>query len=229
MRREITAEQQRKIVSKNLNALLEKTNKKKADVANDFQKHGISETTVYSWFNGKKYPRIDKIQLLADYFGVLKSDITEDKHNDNTSFLRNLLQLPLYGSIGAGVLASIDGITPENVERIAIPTQFLGKYATCPDLFSMIVNGESMNKVIHHGSIVIARPLELNQYKNGDIVIFSYNNEYSLKRYSPHELEGYVLFKSESTDPSFKDIPIPYNATNELKIYGKVVYYGNTL
>ena len=69
-KREISATEQRQIVAKNLNSLLEKNNKKKIDVFKDLEKYGVSETTVYSWFNGKKYPRIDKIQLLADYFGV---------------------------------------------------------------------------------------------------------------------------------------------------------------
>lgn len=229
MKKQITAEQQRQIVSKNLNELLRKTARKKVDVANDLQKHGISETTVYSWFNGKKYPRIDKIQLLADYFGVLKSDITEEKSNEIKKVVSRSIEIPLYGSVAAGALASVEMVTKDDVEYISIPGQFLGKYSNCSRLFSMVVNGDSMNKVIKHGSIVIAKPLEFDQYKDGDIVIFSYNNEYSLKRFSPNTLDGYILFKSESTDPNFKDIAVPYDATNDLKIYGKVVYYGNTL
>ena len=30
------------------------------------------------WVNGKKYPRIDRIEKLAIYFGVSKSDLIED-------------------------------------------------------------------------------------------------------------------------------------------------------
>ena len=229
MKKEITAEQQRQIVAKNLNTLLNKTNKKKVDVANDFRKYNISETTVYSWFNGKKYPRIDKVQLLADYFGVLKSDITEEKRNYNKNFNHDIIQIPFYGDVAAGALATVDCVVADDVKYIEIPSIFLGKYSSCSDLFAMMVNGESMNKVINHESIIIAKPMQLNQYKDGDIVIFSYNNEYSLKRFSPNELEGYVLFKSESTDPSFKDIPIPIDAMDELRIYGKVIFYGNVL
>ena len=40
---------------------------------------GISYFTVSDWVNGKKYPRMDKVELLANYFGVLKSDLIEDK------------------------------------------------------------------------------------------------------------------------------------------------------
>lgn len=229
MKKQITAEQQRQIVAKNLNDLLDKTKKKKVDVANELKKHGVSETTVYSWFNGKKYPRIDKVQLLADFFGVLKSEITEEKESEKTVFDYTSTRIPLYGSVAAGALASVEGITASNVEYIMMPSQFLGKYSSCTKLFGMVVNGDSMNKIIKHGSIVIAKPLELNQYKDGDIVIFSYNNEYSLKRFSPNDLDGFILFKSESTDGSFKDIPIPFDSVDNLNIYGKVVYYGNTL
>lgn len=40
---------------------------------------GVSSTSVNDWVNGKKFPRIDKIEMLAEYFGILKSDLIEDK------------------------------------------------------------------------------------------------------------------------------------------------------
>lgn len=40
---------------------------------------GISYYTFSDWVNGKKYPRMDKVEMLANYFGVLKSDLIEDK------------------------------------------------------------------------------------------------------------------------------------------------------
>ena len=40
---------------------------------------GVSAPTVNEWIKAKKYPRIDKIEILADYFGILKSDLIEDK------------------------------------------------------------------------------------------------------------------------------------------------------
>ena len=38
-------------------------------------------TTVLSWIKADYYPRIDKIEKMADYFSVLKSDLIEDKRN----------------------------------------------------------------------------------------------------------------------------------------------------
>ena len=38
---------------------------------------GVAPSTFNEWIKGKKYPRIDKIEMLANYFGVLKSDLIE--------------------------------------------------------------------------------------------------------------------------------------------------------
>lgn len=198
----------------------------------------INKSTVSRWENGAE-PKGKDLHYLAHFFGVSPSELIDLdlKNGDSNSNVlskvklsnQSFLELPLFGSVAAGALATIEGVTPDNVEYLAMPKQFLGKYANCTKLFAMAVNGDSMNKIIKNGSIVIAKPLELSQYKDGDIVIFSYNNEYSLKRYSPNELEGYVLFKSESTDHTFKDIPVPLDDWADLKMYGKVVYYGTTL
>ena len=44
---------------------------------------GISYYTVTDWVKGKKYPRMDKVELLADYFGILKSDLIEEKTEEH--------------------------------------------------------------------------------------------------------------------------------------------------
>lgn len=38
---------------------------------------GFKYSTVSEWLSAKKYPRMDKIEMLADYFGVKKSDLIE--------------------------------------------------------------------------------------------------------------------------------------------------------
>lgn len=44
---------------------------------------GFKYSTVSEWLAGRKYPRIDKIEILARYFGILKSDLIEDKSNQS--------------------------------------------------------------------------------------------------------------------------------------------------
>ena len=40
---------------------------------------GISYFTITAWVNSTKYPRMDKVEMLANFFGVLKSDLIENK------------------------------------------------------------------------------------------------------------------------------------------------------
>ena len=42
---------------------------------------GFKYSTVSEWLKARKYPRIDRIEILANYFGILKSDLIEDKSN----------------------------------------------------------------------------------------------------------------------------------------------------
>lgn len=44
----------------------------------------VPYTTVLSWIKADYYPRIDKIEMMSEYFGVLKSDLIEDKQKQPT-------------------------------------------------------------------------------------------------------------------------------------------------
>lgn len=50
---------------------------------------GISYSTISDWVNGKSYPRIDKIEMMANYFGINKSDLVEDKANQKEIDIAN--------------------------------------------------------------------------------------------------------------------------------------------
>jgi transcriptional regulator with XRE-family HTH domain len=63
------------IFSRNLRRQLKNANVLQKDVAKAV---GVSTGTFADWCNGKLYPRMDKLQLLADYFGINKSELVED-------------------------------------------------------------------------------------------------------------------------------------------------------
>ena len=68
------------IMAKNLRHYIEKSGKDRRELADTW---GFPYSTVTEWINGKKYPRIDRIEVMADYFGILKSDLIEDKSNED--------------------------------------------------------------------------------------------------------------------------------------------------
>ena len=45
---------------------------------------GVSAPTINGWLQAKKYPRIDRIEKLAQYFGIKKSDLIEEKITEET-------------------------------------------------------------------------------------------------------------------------------------------------
>lgn len=71
-----------KLFTKNLKYFLEKSGKTQSELSRDL---GLSKTTVSSWFNGKRIPRMDKVDMLCDYFGINRSDLMEDKNHEEQS------------------------------------------------------------------------------------------------------------------------------------------------
>lgn len=68
------------VMAKNLNYYMSLNNKSRQDICNDL---GFKYTTFCDWANGKTYPRIDKIEMLANYFHIKKSDLVEDKSKNS--------------------------------------------------------------------------------------------------------------------------------------------------
>ena len=67
-------------MSKNLKYYIERSGKDRRELAEIW---GFPYSTITEWINGKKYPRIDRIEVMADYFGILKSDLIEEKTEEH--------------------------------------------------------------------------------------------------------------------------------------------------
>jgi len=72
--------------SKNLRYYIDKSGKDRKELAEIW---GFPYSTVTEWINGKKYPRIDRIEIMADYFGILKSDLIEEKTEEHREMQKN--------------------------------------------------------------------------------------------------------------------------------------------
>ena len=66
----------REVFAENLRAYMEKNGKKQIDIA---VITGMIPATVSDWVHGKKYQRIDKIEIIAEYLHCEKSDLIESK------------------------------------------------------------------------------------------------------------------------------------------------------
>ena len=65
----------KEIFSRNLRRYVESSQQMQKDIAAAV---GVSTGTFCDWMKGRAYPRMDKIQLLANYFGINKAELVED-------------------------------------------------------------------------------------------------------------------------------------------------------
>lgn len=72
----------KEIMAKNIKYYLSRKHLNVKDFAKQL---GFKYTTVLDWVNGNTYPRIDKIEKMAKYFGVNKSDLVEEHKDDIAS------------------------------------------------------------------------------------------------------------------------------------------------
>ena len=101
----MTEDRQRQIFSNNLRRLIDVSGKTQKDVADAI---GVSQQIMNVWARGKAIPRMGKIQRLADYFGVEKSDLIDEKPEGpsipsySNIFPLQRKRVPLLGEIDCG-------------------------------------------------------------------------------------------------------------------------------
>ncbi len=75
-----------KVFSDNLKYYLKEQQKTQKEVA---AKIGVSTGLFCDWVNGRAYPRMDKLQKIADTLGIKKSDLVEEHSLNNHYYLSN--------------------------------------------------------------------------------------------------------------------------------------------
>ena len=79
-------EENKKIMARNIKRYMDQkgvTNQQLCDAL------GFKYTTFLDWVKGVTYPRIGKIEAMADYFGILKSDLIEEKTEERMEMQKN--------------------------------------------------------------------------------------------------------------------------------------------
>jgi len=64
------------IFSKNLRYYMNLKRKTQIDIINDLD---INKSSISSWVNGTRLPRMDKVEMLARYLGISRSDLIEER------------------------------------------------------------------------------------------------------------------------------------------------------
>lgn len=200
----------KKVFSKNLRKYMDLYQKSRSDICKDL---GFAYTTFTSWETGVNYPRIDKIEMMADYFHIEKSDLIEDK-TDKPSSPAKGIRIPVLGRVAAGI--PIEAITDiEDWEEIPQSMAKTGEY------FALKIAEKSMEPRMMDGDVVIVR--RQPDVDSGDIAVVLVNgNDATVKQISKSDA-GLTLI---GWNPSVY-IPKTYNKKEckelPVTILGKVV------
>lgn len=155
----------KKIFSENLKYYMTINRKTRVDVCRDLD---IPYSTFTDWCNANIYPRIDKIELLANYFDIKKSDLVESK--EKLDKLGNpVAEIPLLGTVKAGY----DYMAQENWEGMIEVDKNIIKDGS--DYFALKIKGNSMSPVLIEDDIVIIKKQE--DFENGDLVVAIINGD----------------------------------------------------
>ena len=72
----------RTIFAENLRFCVARSGKTQREIA-DFI--GVTSSTFNEWVKGKKYPRIEKIEMLAQFFGITKAELIERQSREESA------------------------------------------------------------------------------------------------------------------------------------------------
>lgn len=202
--------EQKKIFSKNLVALLSQRNKTQKEVADAIS---VSPQTFNTWCQGIALPRMGKVQRLADYFNIEKSDLIDEKNDTLHNLQRKGISINVYGRVAAG-------IPMEMIDNIIDTEEISEEMALKGDYFGLQIHGNSMEPKMSEGDVVIVR--KQDDAETGDTVIATINGtDATCKRLKKYR-DGIELI---ATNPSYQ--PMFYSneeiESKPVRIIGRVV------
>lgn len=124
---------------------------------------GVKYTTFTDWINANAYPRIDKIEMMANYFHITKADLVEEPTKKKTKFM-----IPVLGVVRAG-------LPMDAVENIIDYEEISEEMARQGEFFALQIKGDSMEPRIKEGDVVIVR--KQPDVESGDIAIVLVNGD----------------------------------------------------
>ena len=196
----------KQIIAKNIRYDMNKHSVSQSELCNTL---GIKMPTFSDWVNAKTYPRIDKIELMSNYFGISKADLVEE----HTSRVKSSSIVKVYGRVAAG-------IPLEAIEDVIDEEEISEELARTGEFFGLRIAGDSMEPDIHNGDTVIVR--KQDDAESDEIVIALVNgNDGVCKRLKKYADSIALISLNPSYEPMyFSNAEIE---SKPVRIIGRVV------
>ena len=216
----MTAVINKKVMAQNIKRCMKTKGISRKELCNRL---GFAYSTVTDWLNAEKYPRIDKIELMANFFGVNKSELIEphclsqrQKEPISAPFRKNTTRIPVLGRVAAGIpIEAIEDIIDYEELDTSLPQFRTGTF------FGLVIRGHSMTPTLRDKDVIIVRQQE--DIDSGDIAVVLVGNEDATVKEVKKGVQGITLIGHNPSvyTPTFysnKEIQ-----TLPVRILGKVV------
>lgn len=206
-------------VPENLDALMAKYDLNASAIA---RIAGVSEAAVSDWRNRNKgvTPRRANLEPLCRRFNLTYDDILSEENGlaaKEHGAIDGYTSVPLLGSIAAG-----EPIDMESAEgSFPVPSKMHSRY---PDAFLLRVEGDSMNRRVPDGCLVLVDPDDRRPDGRGAFAVCVNGCSATVKRVR-RLANGYELIP-DSYDVTQRPLVFDYgvDGTQEVTVIGRVVW-----
>lgn len=157
----------KQIMAQNIQKYMDLNCKTRKDVCESI---GVSYTTFTDWVKGNTYPRPDKVEKLADYFGIKRSDLVDPPSVHTATASPSSHAAPSAGMVKIPILGTVIAGYPRYAEENIIGYEDISEeQAKTGEYFCLKVTGTSMLPRFEEGDLLI---IKVQDYiENGDIGI----------------------------------------------------------
>ncbi len=225
-------DKQKQVIASNIKRLLEENNMTQSELANRI---GIAKSTMSDYMNYRAKPGPGVLEKMALVFGVTKADIDTTYKNTTAEIIAGKLQyvtkrqgvdlvteylslqnkkIPIIGKIAAGQpIEAVEDI----VDEIVPPYDFTNP----TEIFGLVVQGESMNRIVPNGYYAILR--KQSEVENGEIAAVIVNGNYATLK-KVYKFTDLIVLEPFSYDETFIDQKYTKENCEDIKIIGKFLY-----
>lgn len=184
---------------------------------------GITRSSVTQWESGWSQPKMGNVEQLAEFFGVQKSEIIDDRSNEAFRIPSKAIipqaspsaYAPLRGRIHAGMAQE-----PEILDKyIQLPANVAAAH---PQAYFLEVEGDCMDRVYPEGCYILVDPGREPQ--NGSIAAVIIDGCDAVMRRLLCTSSTMVL-SPESYSSEHKDVIITASSGHIVELIGTVVWF----
>jgi len=183
----------RDIFINNLKAIMKERKVSRRQLAEGLN---IPYTTLTDWCTGRIFPRVEKINLIADYFNIKKSDLIEEiTDEDDDALYDDVVKVDVFSKL---FLDSVWCLKNESfkIDEELIPPEWIKNHQS---YFGLIMNDNSMDPEFHKDDCLIIKECK-KMDKDGFYCVLEKDSDYAKIRKLIHINDGIMVMPLNMSD-----------------------------